>query len=412
MKNVVRWAVEQALNKWKSFLLFLFLLLIPTQLGKHFWPEWSYVLGIRVDYLSPTIYFIDLIWIGLFLSSNKIFKIKNFKFVYLLLFLFVVINILAAENKGIAVYRWLRVFQVIWTLGILKSKSREVKKFLVWIIPVWILGEGLLALAQVVNGGSLNGWLYFLGERRFNFNTIGIAQMSVLGEGLVRAYGTFSHPNSLAGFVLVILSWWVFIKNNFKNKVGWWVIFWIGILTIFLSGSRLIWVLTLLSAWIYGLIVTINKKRFLGVSLMILGISILLLGIICYKFQINNLIGGWDKNSLGKRWELNVTALKMIQQSSWVGQGMGNYLVKLPEFQVNNYWLQPVHNILLLIISETGFLGFGILIVGLFGFYKNKVFSSKDKLILGIIIISGMWDHYWLTLPQNWWLLTIVLAII
>lgn len=409
---MVRWAVEQALNKWKNFLLFLFLLLIPTQLGKHFWPEWSYVLGIRVDYLSPTIYFIDLIWIGLFLSSNKIFKIKNFKFVYLLLFLFVVINILAAENKGIAVYRWLRVFQVIWTLGILKSKSREVKKFLVWIIPVWILGEGLLALAQVVNGGSLNGWLYFLGERRFNFNTIGIAQMSVLGEGLVRAYGTFSHPNSLAGFVLVILSWWVFIKNNFKNKVGWWVIFWIGILTIFLSGSRLIWVLTLLSAWIYGLIVTINKKRFLGVSLMILGISILLLGIICYKFQINNLIGGWDKNSLGKRWELNVTALKMIQQSSWVGQGMGNYLVKLPEFQVNNYWLQPVHNILLLIISETGFLGFGILIVGLFGFYKNKVFSSKDKLILGIIIISGMWDHYWLTLPQNWWLLTIVLAII
>ena len=43
------------------FLFYLLLLLLPTQLGKHFWPTFSYVLGTRVDYLSPTLYLTDII---------------------------------------------------------------------------------------------------------------------------------------------------------------------------------------------------------------------------------------------------------------------------------------------------------------------------------------------------------------
>jgi hypothetical protein len=37
------------------------LLLLPTQLGLHFWPQWASVFGMRVDYLSPTIYLTDII---------------------------------------------------------------------------------------------------------------------------------------------------------------------------------------------------------------------------------------------------------------------------------------------------------------------------------------------------------------
>ena len=50
-------------KKAENFLLILFLLLIPTQLGKHFWPDWSSVLGIRIDYLSPTLYLVDIVWL-------------------------------------------------------------------------------------------------------------------------------------------------------------------------------------------------------------------------------------------------------------------------------------------------------------------------------------------------------------
>src|SRR5580700_6749474 len=70
-------------SKIESFLLFFFFLLLPTQLGKHFWPDFSIVSGIRIDYLSPTIYFTDILLILLFvaflLRQKKFFSISTFK---------------------------------------------------------------------------------------------------------------------------------------------------------------------------------------------------------------------------------------------------------------------------------------------------------------------------------------------
>ena len=146
-----------------------------------------------------------------------------------------------------------------------------------------------------------------------------------------------------------------------------------------------------------------HKVKYLILGLVILGIGLSLK---------NNLVGGWDKESFSKRWNLNVAAVEMVKESMWIGKGAGNFISELPLYQKDNNWLQPVHNILLLLVSETGILGLGILILNLVNFYKRKVWSKMDKILIGIILISGMWDHYWLTLPQNWWLLTIVMGII
>src|SRR5258708_7366824 len=53
------WLLNPA-SKIESLLLCLFFLLLPTQLGKHFWPDFSIVSGIRIDYLSPTVYITDV----------------------------------------------------------------------------------------------------------------------------------------------------------------------------------------------------------------------------------------------------------------------------------------------------------------------------------------------------------------
>jgi O-antigen ligase len=44
-----------------------------------------------------------------------------------------------------------------------------------------------------------------------------------------------------------------------------------------------------------------------------------------------------------KRGQLNLAAVEMIRESPWFGVGLGNFLVKLPEFQRNNqiFWFQP-----------------------------------------------------------------------
>lgn len=411
--------------------LFLFLLLIPNQLGKHFWPEWSYLLGIRIDYLSPTLYLLDLVWIVLigsgFLKNYKKIIFKNyFSFRNFLILGFVGVNILMAVNPWVAGYKWLRVFQLLITFRYFRKNKTLVKESLVKIIPCWIILESLLAVAQIAKNGSLNGIFYWLGERSFTFNTIGIAQMSVLGRGLVRAYGTFSHPNSLAGFLLVALLLWCWFKPSalrappLTQPVGgqagrlfWWVVFWFGFLGIMVSGSRTIWILTL--GLIFWFLLKNIKKRadIIGLILLVLGVVIFGLRLVNMEYQMSDFLGGWDSDGVSKRIQLNVSGLKMIKESSLFGAGLGNFLVRLPEFQKNNgiFWLQPVHNILILLWSEIGILGL-FLVFWFFGenFSRRKI-NWIFKVIFGVVVVSGMVDHYWLTLPQNVWLLVLVLGI-
>ncbi len=415
---MVIFGVKGFLAKATKILLFLFLLLIPTQLGKHFWFDWSYVLGIRVDYLSPVLYLLDVIWLGLFLIESllnyKVFEIKKYlNFKSLLIIGFMVVNVLIAVDPMVAIYKWLRVGQFLITFFYFRKNKELIKENLIKIVPIWIVFESLLSMAQIAKNGSLNGIFYWLGERSFSFNTIGIAQISVLGRGLIRAYGTFSHPNSLAGFLLIGLLLWYWMKKRI-NSLWWWVVLWFGLLGILVSGGRTIWFLT------FGLILAFiilgmkGKRDRLSLVFLILGILFFVLALVNLEYPLANFLGGWDVNGMNKRMQLNVVSLKMIKESPWFGIGLGNFLVRLPEFQRNSgvYWLQPVHNILLLAWSQIGTLG---LFLGFLWF--NKAINWKKmniifKLILGVVLISGMVDHYWLTLPQNVWLLVLVLGIV
>jgi len=407
-------------KKCEKIAIFTLLLLLPTQLGKHFWFDWSLVWGMRVDYFSPTVYLVDLVWLVLvFLSFKNKEKKDKFGFEFLWVVVLVLANILIARNRWVAGYKWLRLGQLFWFWNWVLKNKELVKKTLLRVIPFWLIVEGFLAFGQVSKGGSLNGWWWFLGERRFDFNTIGIAQMSVADIGLVRAYGTFSHPNSLAGFLLVSLIWWVKNKDlvNFgkiKSNIFWWVVFWVGLGGIFLSGSRTIWILTLgfLGFWWW------NSKAFWQEKvkgLVIFGIMLgLLLVMVNYNYPLSNFLGGWDENGMIKRGQLNLAAVEMIKESPWFGVGLNNFLVKLPEFQKDNqiFWFQPVHNILLLGLSEIGLLG----LIGLVWIVGRKLNWKKWNkwvwLVLMVIFVSGMVDHYWFTLPQNMWLLTLVLGLI
>ena len=374
-------------------------------------------MGVRSDYLGPILYLNDLVW-GVWIASrifnlqtsnfkiNKFFSFENF-----LVGVFVVLNILVAGNRWVAIYRWLRIGQWLINYKIFKLQSLKIKKYLVWIIPCWIGVESLLGLSQIVKGGSLQGMWYWLGERRFTITTIGVAQMAVFNEGLIRAYGTFSHPNSMAGFLLVgLLLWKRFSKN--KNVV-YWIVSWLAVVGIIISGSRTVWGLLVLVI-IYNLQTSIFKlKKFVGYGLVGMGVFTLILGIIGINYRTSDFVGGWDTDSLAKRVSLNVVAFKMWQDNFMLGVGAGNFVAKLPEYQHDSqfYWLQPVHNIFLLAGTEWGMLGIIVLIFKLQTSVFKKI-TKKNWLILGVIVVTGMVDHYWLTLPQNFALLSVVLGII
>jgi len=392
-------------------------------------------MGIRIDYLSPTLYLVDLLWIGLVILNFQfsIFKKKLFSFKNFWIATFILVNILLSQNRMVAIYGWLRIMQLVWTVWFLKNNKELAKDYLKYIIPIWIIVESLLAIGQISKGGSLGGLWWWLGERSFDFNTIGIAQMSVVGNGLIRAYGTFSHPNSLAGFLLIVWVWWwkakpltpIFIgelplkkgavlKTNIIFDISWWLVFWLGLMGIVMTGSRTIWLLTTLSLVFFIKKFFGDNKKWIKIIISLVLVLILAIKIIDFNYTVGDFLGGWDENGLIKRGQLNLASLGMIKKSPIFGIGIKNFLVNLPDFQNEShfFWLQPVHNILLLTLSEIGFLGLGILIWGLNSLFRNKKFNKEDWLIIGIMLISGMVDHYWLTLPQNMWLLTVILGLI
>ena len=236
----------------ERFWTFLWLLLVPTQLGKHFWLTESYVAGIKVDYLSIILYLTDIVWLGWVFSLKKERK-KNKIGRILAILLVILINVWMAEARWVAVYRWLRMGQWVVTVWLVTKNKQKIKENLLKVVPIWILMEVFLAVSQVAKGGSLEGIWYWLGERRFSFGSVGIAQMRWGNEATIRAYGSFSHPNSLAGFLLLAWVWWKeethLPAGKRETRIWYWVVNWSAILGIILAGSRTVWMLTLLT-WI------------------------------------------------------------------------------------------------------------------------------------------------------------------
>jgi len=405
--------------------VFVFLLFIPSQLGRHFWLRESYVSGIRVDYLSPTLYFLDLIWIVLFLG--EIFR-KHFRRAssardtsgvrgrwFLVLGAVVIINIFLAQRGWIAVYRWARWGQWLLTVEIIRRERKTVWGLLEWCIPLWILTEVGLGWGQILKSSSVGGVWWWLGERSFSLIGSGIARVSVSGVEFLRAYGSFSHPNSLAGFLLVSLFlWWNFKKKGKSKtkKFWWWMVWWVGIIGLVITASRVVW---LVGGGV--LIWEVIKRKAKGWKGMV-GLGMIGVGLGMIVTGVFSSIGGWDLLSVEKRMALIKIGVDMFRDSPLFGVGLGNMVGVLPEYwgaePVIKGWLQPIHNAYLLVLAEIGI--FGFLVWG--WLVKEKLFRRKRKTIkravlmsLLVISLTGFFDHYWITLPQNWWLMGVVIGL-
>lgn len=285
--------------------------------------------------------------------------------------------------------------------------------------------ETLLAASQTIVQHSIGGPLYFFGERLFNAATPGIANASIGGQLFLRPYATFSHPNMFAGYALVVLLLIVsllFQKKQLRVAVAIAVIS--GVVGLLLSLSRTVLVAGILA----GLFVvsqslreSITRKKlllFLSMQTVILFMLLLFPQIISRLFSLS------FGESLVQREVLATAAVRMILHVPFFGVGLNNFLPSLPAFSGNTLVLQPVHNIYLLIASETGFLGFLFFISLLWVLgkrlatsYLRSIGSRKWEmffllLALFAILFSGLFDHYFLTLQQGQLLFALVVGLI
>ncbi len=392
----------------------LVLLFLPVNLAKHFFFDFAYVDGILVDYLIPTIYLTDiLIWglLGLWLfrclrsfSTNHltIQPFSNFSILSFGLLLVSGLSIFGALNQPAAFYKWLKLTEYI-LFSFYVSKNVRLKGdwlTIVRLLSVGVLFESILAIAQWFKQGSIFGY-YFFGENKYTVSTPGIATFDFGGVKKVRPYGTFPHPNVLGGYLSIVLPWVLHnLSSKFKiqsskfslSSVLYLLPSILGLVALYLSFSRSAWL-----AGTFGLLLTLTLILRTGFTFSLLPPLPSLLTTLSYI----------------RRAELNWIALQITKDHPLLGVGLNNFTIAMDKYGKISGWvrfLQPAHNVYLLIASEIGLLGLALFLCLLFSAFRLLLRKKNYLLLISLtqIALLCLSDHYFWTLQQTclfFWLL-------
>lgn len=398
-----------SLQKLQHILFSLIILFLPTQLGKHFWPEFTLVLGRRIDYLAPTIYTVDVLLV-LFFVLIFLGKKSNFDKKYAIAGISGIIYFLIAAAFSflplLTVVSGLRIVEFLLLLFIVqKIKPTTWQLMTFWMISAVVVA--FLAIWQFLQQSSIGGFFYILGERSFSSETPGIAQMLIGEKLLLRPYATFSHPNVLGGFMLVLLPWFLFTKPltslHFMIKR-------IGLVAIFfcmlLSFGRTVW---LVGGFVLFVHLVKNQPQKIKAFLPVLGILFIFAEILTHRFSF---LFSIEQVSITERVFLANKAVQMLWTNPFLGVGFNNFILYLVTISAPPFLLQPVHSLYLLIASEMGLVGLvGFLFVVIKRMRKKTAYGNALLFSLVLVLLLGFWDHYFITQPQTRLLFALLLGL-
>lgn len=297
-------------------------------------------------------------------------------------------------------------FFAIWVERVVSwyGQERTFKILTAGLIPLVLLG-----LIQVVLGHTLN--LKVLGEWDFSASFPGVATAWFFGVRFLRPYSVFAHPNLFSAVAGVFFIYWIFrliqIDKTKRPLIHRFVLslvvfFGVGVLVGF---SRGVW-FALAVAAIYAFLtfyrdvfVSVLKQRRLA---LLCFAAIILVVVVPYTSKLLNV----DSLSFVRRWELTIVALRAFLEHPLFGVGLNQFVL-----HIDDYWRvsgvarfnQPVHNVFIQILVETGVVGFlGALVV----FVRTIRFGWKHlsvwlRCAWVFVLVTAMMDHYWWTLQAG-----------
>lgn len=401
------------MRKLEQIFLLLLILFLPIQLGKHFWPPSAFVSGIRIDYLSPTLYLTDFLLVcvvGIFcfrlITEKKITPLLLCLFFVSLLCFIPFENILFWESFW---YGYIRmVLYVILGFCIARHATARFLR----LIAIGFIAPALLVVflegAQFLNQSSFQGIFYWFGERNFYLSSPGVARIVIDGHLLLRPYATFPHPNVLAFYLFIALLFVRYLmgqlQNNKQKTIGL-VVFFVLFLGILITFSRLlIFCATLL------MILDTLKLRYYAILLAIIA------GVFLFLFYDRFLPHVLFVDFTDR---LDHMLLLLNKQSSLWGWGLNQYFYYQIEVErsISPYFLQPPHNIAILILIQMGIWGLLFFFTALLAsikrilLYKNSYEKELKIILLITFIFASCFDHYFITLHQGMLLTAILFGI-
>lgn len=378
-------------------------------------------------------------------TNNYLCQVLKGETILLLLFLiWTTLSISWSVYKPIAIYRTANLLVIVAFISVLAVNLRDKKWLKIAIFSLLLNGalQSALGIAQFLNNGSIG--LHFLGESIVSQNLPGVAKIIIAGEKHIRAYGTFPHPNVLAGFLLIPifllvsdLLFRVRQTQGVSKKVSH---------ETFFSGISRKGVIVLLAVVSLGFFLTLSRSAFLGLFFGLLAlflinfkskfayfkpfqkrvffikVFLLLLLIICVSFALFRNTSLFSQQSLAERNFYGNVSHATISGHPIFGIGMGQFVFS--EFKnypnLEGWQYQPVHNVYLLIFSELGAIGLILFLLFLFNIVRHCAWGERDiKLSLThrtfyFIIISflflALFDHFFWDIKIG--MITFALAII
>lgn len=365
-----------------------------------------YVDGVVSNYLIPTISVLDLGLVLLFASYVYEFEWKHVRVLlssyrpWLGLFVgFILLScvfnssLLTLLNGGRLV---LGILDLVLLIDFFRmQKKQNVLKMVWFVLMVSVLVQGVLGILQFSRGASLG--LGFLGESQIVNGMQGSSFVTLNNEVFLRAYGTFPHPNILAGFFVLclLIGMFLYLNEKFEWKIGAIILGVLSSIFVIFTFSR-ICILLVLMVWLVFLFFRFVVKKN--------GIYSFSFGLLVERFL--NLISGGD-TSWSDRVNLMRSSFEVIRNNWLMGIGLGRFTKamegSIPLTSNGVMLIQPVHNVPLLMVSEMGVVGTLLycVLLGSILLRNIKGMSWFRWLVIFVIVVIGCFDHYLFSLPQG-----------
>lgn len=362
-------------------------------------------------------------------SVEKIsFGNKNYLLLILSLFFCIALSLFVSPGTD-NVFKFLVLTKTFELFVFYILIINKVLKFLD-LVKVFVLAmtiQSLIAILQFTFQSDLG--LQILGETDISTQNPLVARFYVLDVPFVRAYGTFPHPNILAGFLLLSFFFTFLIPQNFKNERNLLLaIQFFALLTTFSRTTLAFMLVNFIFFYFYHsklhkyLKVKIDNIPKLAV--FIFSVSLVTSILFFWIFRIINIA---SDSSVIERVQGFYYSLSIFLHHPF-GVGFSHYTLFLDELKSTEFlpWqYQPVHNVFLLFLAECGIIGFLVLIACLIFVFKGILKKSKTFLIpekvfitkvlftsiLTLFLISNF-DHYLISLEQGRFLLVYIIALL
>jgi len=375
---------ENIYTNTKIFPFFIISILVPIALTTK---------SFNIELFKFVLFEISLLFLFIyFLKYNLPIKKNSFDSVFLI---FIIYNLILLFIHKVTLYSIIEFNRILifYTFFYFVISFPFKKK------DIHFIANTTIAISIII---SIYGIFQFFGYDIFQWAEL--RKIHIMGYHLIRSSSTFAHPNALASYLIIAISFTIYQLSNTRKS-------WVYIIPLILNS--LCFLTTFSRAAIGAFILAsftiyiILKFKYSPKTIHLLKVLSIFLAVVIILGSFLILISGRTRLAelvTGKRIGIFKTTINMIQDNLLFGVGPGNYKLNFSKYQTKDLSLMRpeillrvthAHNEYLEIFAETGIFGFLLYLYILYIVIKiiikkligtKKVFSLTS--ILSIALFS------------------------